>query len=89
MPPGATRVCSTLTRRTASRSCCCGRRASVPGSWSFEKVTVVDVILLAVVVALTIWVHWAEDQADRSADIVYAAMDSLKAALGSYPSLQP
>lgn len=59
------------------------------GSWSFEKVTIVDVILLTAVVALTIWVHWTEAQADRSADIVYAAMDSLKLALGSYSITNP
>jgi hypothetical protein len=34
--------------------------------WSFEQVTLVDVSLLLLVVALTAWVHWTERLADRS-----------------------
>jgi hypothetical protein len=35
---------------------------------SFEFVTLIDFALLALVVVLTYWVHWAEARADRSAD---------------------
>ena len=45
---------------------------------SFERVTIIDFALLTLVVLLTFWVHWAEGQADRSADSVYETMDSLK-----------
>ena len=51
------------------------------GFRTFEQVTIIDFMLLALVVVLTFWVHWAEGQADRSADSVYAAVDSLKAVL--------
>jgi hypothetical protein len=51
-------------------------------SLSFQRVTLIDFILLALVLALTAWVHWAEGQADRSADVVYQAVDSFKAAFG-------
>jgi hypothetical protein len=55
--------------------------------WSFERVTTIDFSLLALVVLLTVWVHWAEGQADRSADSVYEAVDSLKAVL-THPAVK-
>jgi hypothetical protein len=48
------------------------------GFWSFELVTIIDFSVLALVALLTFWVHWAEGQADRSAELVYEAMDSLE-----------
>lgn len=54
---------------------------------SFERVTFIDFTLLALVVLLTIWVHWAEGQADRSADSVYEAVDSLKEDLAGRHSI--
>jgi hypothetical protein len=57
------------------------------GFLSFEHVTIIDFALLALVVLLTFWVHWAEGQADRSADSVYEAVDSLKAFLADRRSL--
>jgi hypothetical protein len=54
---------------------------------SFERVTIIDFSLLALVVLLTIWVHWAEGQAVRSADSVYKTVDSLRAFLADRRSL--
>jgi hypothetical protein len=57
------------------------------GFLSFERVTIIDFGLLTLVVLLTYWVHWAEGQADRSADSVYETVDSLKAFLAERRSL--
>jgi hypothetical protein len=54
---------------------------------SFERVTIIDFSLLALVVLLTFWVHWTEGQADRSADSVYKTVDSLKSFLADRRSL--
>ena len=45
---------------------------------SFERVAFIDFGLLTLVVVLTFWVHWTEWQADRTADLVYQAMDGLQ-----------
>jgi len=54
---------------------------------SFEFVTLIDFALLALVVVLTYWVHWAEARADRSADLVYEAIDALKTSLADVRAL--
>jgi archaellum component FlaC len=54
---------------------------------SFERVTIIDFALLALVVVLTFWVHWAEGQADRAADSVYEVMDTLQASLADRRAL--
>jgi hypothetical protein len=51
------------------------------GFWTFKQVTFIDFCLLAAVILLTVWVHWAEGKADRSAESVYEAVDSLEAVL--------
>jgi hypothetical protein len=54
---------------------------------TFQQVTLIDFGLLACVVLLTFWVHWAEGQADRSAYSVYEAVYSLKAVLAHSSSI--
>lgn len=54
---------------------------------TFELVTLVDFGLLAGVVLLTFWVHWAEGEADRSAYSVYEAVHSLKVFLAPSSSV--
>lgn len=54
------------------------------GFRSFEQVTVIDFSLLLFVGLLTVWVHWAEGQADLSANQVYESVDSLKVVLARH-----